>query len=151
MLSDDDPLLNCVSHKVTIILNMFCSFVKNRVGSSVNCSLTVTEKRVGVNCSRPSSFNSFRIHFISRNAVAIDLYSASAEECDTVRCFLVFHAISDPPSITTKALSDLRVRGQDDQYASQYTESVRSGSDCSRIPRPNVPFRNRTTRSAASQ
>jgi hypothetical protein len=43
-----------------------------------------------------NDFNQINSHV----ALAIERYSASAEERDTVGCFFVFQEIGDPPSIT---------------------------------------------------
>ena len=41
------------------------------------------------------------IHIKSLMTVAIALYSASANEQDTVVCFFVFQETGDPPKVTT--------------------------------------------------
>ena len=41
----------------------------------------------------------------------MDQYSASAEERDTIFCFLVFHEIGEDPSRTNHLVRDLRVKG----------------------------------------
>ena len=43
--------------------------------------------------------------------VAIDRYSASADDLETVVCFFVFHEIGDLPSVIKYPFSNRRVRG----------------------------------------
>jgi len=47
-------------------------------------------------------------------------YSASAEDRETVGCFLVLQEIGEAPKATKKAVTDCRVRGQPAQSESQY-------------------------------
>lgn len=49
----------------------------------------------------------------------MDLYSASAEESDTVSCFLDFHDIGLPPNKIKNPLNGLLVIGQAAQSLSQ--------------------------------
>lgn len=51
-------------------------------------------------------------HFNSQVVVAIDLYSASTDDLDTVCCFLVFQDIGELPKRTNHPVRDRRVKGQ---------------------------------------
>ena len=53
-------------------------------------------------CSKktPNDAKKVHNHTSSLVATAMDLYSASANDLETVACFLVFHEISDPPRQT---------------------------------------------------
>ena len=55
---------------------------------------------------------------ISQTATAIDLYSDSAEDRETVCCFFDFHEIKDSPRKTQKPVTDLLVSGHEAQFAS---------------------------------
>ena len=48
---------------------------------------------------------------ISQVALAIALYSASAEERETIGCFLDFHEIKESPRKMQKPVTDLRESG----------------------------------------
>jgi len=58
-------------------------------------------------------------------AVAIKRYSASAEDLETIVCFLVCQEIGDPPMETRYPVRDHRVIGQVSQSASQYALTCR--------------------------
>lgn len=58
-------------------------------------------------------------HLSSRSVSVMARYSASAEETETVICFLVFQDTEDVPRITMYALSDRHARGQALQLESQ--------------------------------
>lgn len=66
------------------------------------------------------SLSKERSHIISRVTFTMDLYSASAEDQETVNCFFNFQDIRESPRNTQKSLMDLRVSRQDAQseYAS---------------------------------
>ena len=59
------------------------------------------------------------IQIISLVTVGMALYSASAYKCDTLPCFLVFHAIGDPPTVTRNPVNGRLVRRQAPQSKSQ--------------------------------
>ena len=46
---------------------------------------------------------------ISQTAIAMDLYSDSAEDRDIVYCFLDFHEMRDSPKKTQNPITDLLV------------------------------------------
>jgi len=60
-----------------------------------------------------------RIHTSSLVVIAIDIYSASVEDLETMVCLLVFHDIGEPPSITKYPMKDLLERGHVPQPESQ--------------------------------
>ena len=90
------------------------------------------------------------IHSKSLVTVAMALYSASAEERDTVVCFLVRQDMGDPPNEIKYPLRDFLVRGHAPQSESQNATIFKYGSLCKRIPCPGVPLIYRNTRFAAS-
>ena len=55
----------------------------------------------------------------SQLVVAIELYSASADERDTVGCFLVFQETGERPNIIKYMVRERRVKGQVAQSESQ--------------------------------
>lgn len=55
----------------------------------------------------------------SQQVVAMDLYSASAEERDTICCFLVFQAVGELPNMTKYPIKEHRVIGEVAQSESQ--------------------------------
>lgn len=67
----------------------------------------------------PMSENKPVIQTISQEVVAMALYSASAEDLQTVLCFLVPQDTKESPNLIQKPVSDLRVIGQDAQSESQ--------------------------------
>jgi len=87
----------------------------------------------------------------SHVVMAIDRYSASAEERETMCCFLVFQDTGELPRKTIQPVSDRRVRGQPAQSASHHPCSRRSLSLLRNTPWPGLPLRYLTTRRAASQ
>ena len=52
---------------------------------------------IGAECVTPRQSNSPFKHLSLQAMVVIDQYSASADERDTVGCFLVFHEIEEFP------------------------------------------------------
>lgn len=50
-------------------------------------------------------------HFNSQVTPAMDPYSASAEDLETMTCFLVFQEIDDFPRNTRQPVKEQRVRG----------------------------------------
>ena len=81
----------------------------------------------------------------------MERYSASAEERETVCCFLVFQEIGDFPRKTNLPVSDRRVKGQLAQSESHHPYKVKSLSLRNKIPCPGFPFKYRITLIAASQ
>lgn len=71
------------------------------------------------------SLNKEDSHTTSHVALAIDLYSASADDLDTVCCFFDFQEINESPKNTQKPEIDRRVSGQVAQSESQNVLSVR--------------------------
>lgn len=65
------------------------------------------------------------IQMNSHVALAMDLYSASVEDLDTLCCFLDFQEIKELPSITQKPDMDLRVSGHAAQSESENKFSKR--------------------------
>lgn len=74
---------------------------------------------MGLVCGIPKEDNNHFNHLSSQTVVAMDLYSPSAEERDTICCFFVFQAIGDVLSITKYPVKDRRVIGQLAQSESQ--------------------------------
>lgn len=70
-------------------------------------------------CLTFKSFIKFKIYTISHVVFAIERYSASAEDRNTVCCFLDFHDMSDDLTKIQYHVRDLRVSGQMPQSASE--------------------------------
>ena len=66
--------------------------------------------------------------------VAIALYSASADERDTVVCFLVLQEMGDPPKEMKYPLMDFLVKGHAPQSESQNATICKSELLRKRIP-----------------
>ena len=80
-------------------------------------------KRAGLECSIPNSFNKDNSHVSSQQALAIDMYSASADEQDTVSYFLDFQDIKESPKNTHNPEIDHLVSEQVPQSSSENTKS----------------------------
>lgn len=89
-------------------------------------------------------------HFTSQQTVAIERYSVSADDLDTVLCFFVFHDTGELPNIMKYPVVDRLVTGQLAQSESQYAYNCMSQTDGKNSTCPGFPFRYRTTRRAAS-
>lgn len=88
---------------------------------------------------------------ISQEVVAMARYSASAEDLETVLCFLVRQDTNEWPSLIQKPGSDFLVIGQDAQSESQKADKVRGLWAESRMPLPGDPLRYLTTRMVATK
>ena len=106
--------------------------------------------RVGWEWDIPRLWRRSLNHFNSPVTAVMDRYSASAEERDTVCCFLVFHEIGEDPSRTNHPVRDLRVKGHPAQSESHQPDSCRSQSLRNKTPCLGFHFRYRTTQRAAS-
>ncbi|OIT33097.1 beta-glucosidase 16 [Nicotiana attenuata] len=85
-----------------------------------------------------SSLSNVVSHTTSDTALAILLYSASAELLDTVFCFFDFHEIKELPYFTKKPDTDFLILGHEAQSASQYTLNMLLLLLLSRIPIPGT-------------
>lgn len=65
---------------------------------------------------------------IFHTVVAIARYSASAEDHDTIDCFLVCQDIRAPPNMIKYSVHDRRVKVQPPQSASQKNRKVNTSS-----------------------
>ena len=75
--------------------------------------------KAGCLCSISKSFNKLINHTNSHVALAIDLYSASIEDLETVHCFFDFQEIKDAPMKIQKPVTDLLVSGHVAQFVSE--------------------------------
>lgn len=98
---------------------------------------------MGVECVTPKLNKSPFNHFNSHTSVAVDRYSTSAKDLDTVCCLFVFKDIGESPRNTNHTVRDLRVKGQ---LAQSESHSLRN-----RMPWPGLLFKYQTTLNAASQ
>ena len=73
---------------------------------------------IGFSKKTPKAAKRDLIQIISLVIVAIAQYLASVDECDTMLCFFVFHAIGDPPRDTRKPVKEHLVRGHAPQSES---------------------------------
>ena len=67
---------------------------------------------IGLSRSTPNDARSDFSHVNSLAAIAMERYSASAEDLDIVPCFLHLHEIGDVPSLTQHPLIDCPFNGQ---------------------------------------
>lgn len=74
----------------------------------------------------PNSLSRESNHTISQVALAIERYSASADDRETVCCFLDFQDTKEEPRKTQKPDVDLQVSGQVAQSESDKKLSLRS-------------------------
>lgn len=83
---------------MTVNLDVFSAFVEDRISSNIDGGLTVTMKRnrvvdwnmkIGEKLAEPLQFT---------KGLAMDRYSASADDRDTLCCFLAFQEIGDKPN-----------------------------------------------------
>lgn len=88
---------------------------------------------------------------ISDTAEAMLWYSATAELRLIVCYFLDFQEIKDPPSYTTKPVTERLVLGKDAQSKSQNTDISEIDPFLSNTPRPGEVFIYLTTLKGASQ
>lgn len=87
----------------------------------------------------------------SQQVSASDLYSASADERETICCFLHFQVIRESPSKTQKPVRESLVLGQLAQSASQYAVRARLEVEENSKPWYMVPLMYLTTFRAAVQ
>ena len=78
---------------------------------------------------------------ISQTTTAMDLYSVSDEDRDTVCCFLDFHEIKETPRKTQNPVTDLLVLGQEAQSTSAKAFKCKSNLLEKNRPCPSVPLR----------
>lgn len=64
-------------------------------------------KGIGASSSTPKSPRSHLTHRTSHTILAIDLYSASAEDLEKTISFFVLHEIGDPPRLIKYFVQDL--------------------------------------------
>ena len=84
--------------------------------------------RTGLSCCTCKSFNRYNSHVTSHVVVAMDLYSALAEDLETMDCFFDLNDINESPRNTQYPVRDFLVSGQPAQSASQYAFSCKSES-----------------------
>lgn len=90
-------MLKFLTHKVTIHLNMFCSFVEHWVARNL-CSTFISQNRgVGNAKLMSKSDKRRRSQTISAHIEDIAQYSASMDDLDTVACFLDFQESNEVP------------------------------------------------------
>ena len=77
----------------------------------IAASLSLNNKAT-LSCFTFRSFNKYRIQVTSHTAIAIDLYSTSAVDLETVLCFLDFKETNESPRNTQKPVMDLLESGQ---------------------------------------
>lgn len=73
-----------------IYFNMFFPLMKHGIISNIKSRLTSQNIFIPCICSTPKSLTNCFSHFNSHVKVAIDLYSTSTEQRETVCCFLNF-------------------------------------------------------------
>lgn len=121
---------------------MFSPLVEDGIGGEMDCCHAVAMDQL----AESKFFN----QMTSRTVVDSALYSDSAEEQDTVSCFVVFQKIGELPNCINQPVKDLRVIGQPEKSASHHTERSNGESDRSNMPWPGLCFRYRTTLRASS-
>lgn len=108
-------------------------------------------KDIGVDKETPRLWSKARSYLSLAVMLAIERNSTSADERDTVYCFLVFQEIGEEPRNTIQPESECCVNGQLAQSESHQPVKVKLTEELRRIPCPNVPLRQQTIRRAASQ
>ena len=73
--------------------------MKNR-GEICNAAWLSQYIKVGLSCGMCKSLNKYNSQVISQVVVAIDLYSASAEDLETTSCFFYLQEIRASPKKT---------------------------------------------------
>ena len=92
------------------------------------------------------SRNKYLSHVNSQVIEVIDLYSASAEDLETVVCFLLFQEIRDLPKKTKYPVTDRLVEMHPPQSASQKPIRFKLLLDGNSNPYPGKPFKYRSKR-----
>lgn len=91
-----------------------CFVLSCTIGFAVSLSaesLSQNSKVDPLTCT-PRSRSKPRNQTTSHTVLAMDRYSASAHDRETVDCFFVFHESNDSPSLMQKPVIDLRLIGQ---------------------------------------
>ena len=91
-------------------------------------------KGIGVISVMSNSANNQLNHVNSEHTRRMERYSASADESETVACFLDFQEIGLPPIVMKYPLTDRRVVGHAAQSESQKASSLKSDVLLSKIP-----------------
>ena len=117
MRKADDITLKLITYEVTINLDVFSTFMKNRIFSNPNC--TCIKRGVAPSEGNPMSESTLRSQSISEQAADIARYSASVEDLETLSCFLHFQETRLSPKNMHHPVVDLRVSGQSAQSASE--------------------------------
>jgi len=71
----------------------------------------------------------------------MDRYSASADDLETVTCFLLFHDMRDLPRNIQYPVIEHLVKGHRAQYASQYAVKYSGPFEENNNPWPEAPLR----------
>lgn len=87
------------------------------------------------------SLRRLEIQINSLDTAARARYSASADERDTVACFLDFQLTREAPRNTQKLVMERRVSGQEPQSESTKALRLKSLEDGRSIPCPAVAFK----------
>ncbi|CAL8988629.1 unnamed protein product [Prunus brigantina] len=98
-------------------------------------------KRAGCKCVTCKSCKRYLSHTNSQVRDAMDLYSDSAEERDTIDCFLLFQDMGAPPRKMQNPVTDRLVVGQLAQSASQYPFNCSLPCDGNKTPWPGAFFK----------
>jgi len=89
---------------------------------------------MGLSKKTPIAAKEALIQMSSLVAVAMALYSASAEERETIPCFLVFQATGDPPRVTRHPVGERLVMGHAPQSESQNAYTCKFELCCNKMP-----------------
>lgn len=97
----------------------------DRISSNVDGSLHITLQGYGVILSTSNSLSNRLSQTNFSQIRLIDLYSASAEDNETVTCFLYFQDIGESPNNMKMPLTLLLVIGQDARSESQNASTIK--------------------------
>jgi hypothetical protein len=123
MLSFNKSKLDLFPNKVAVNLNVFCSFVINRICNNMESRLVVTKEKSCLGVRIRKSLSKEDNHISSQQVEANVRYPASAEDLDTICCFFDFQDTRESPIKTQKPMIDLRVSKQLAQ--SEYEKALR--------------------------
>lgn len=106
-------------NKVAVEFNMFGSLVKKGLDAIWIAAWLSHLSGIGVISVIPNSLTKRVNHASSEHTLSMDQYSTSADDKETVACFLDFHEMGDRPNRIKKPLTDLLVIGHEAQSESQ--------------------------------
>jgi hypothetical protein len=105
-------------HKMTIQFYVLSTLMENLICCNVKLRLIIIENQSRLRMRKLKILKQSN-HVISQVTAAMDWYSASAEDLETVCCFFDFQEIIESPMKTQKPVTERRVSGHAAQFESQ--------------------------------